>query len=166
MIVAIDGPAGVGKSTIARMIADKCGFSYLNSGSFYRAYTYNQQSRGADVQDFPSVLENAKKYVSQSKTGDLHRWQERRGQLHTPVVDASVAQVSTYAPLRAYVNEQLREITKGMDVIAEGRDITTVVFPNADVKCYFDATPKSGPKEGLRNIPKTEVTNMFSTSSK
>ncbi|MFA6775887.1 MAG: (d)CMP kinase [Sphaerochaetaceae bacterium] len=154
MIVAIDGPAGVGKSTIARMIADKCGFSYLNSGSFYRAYTYNQQSRGADVQDFPSVLENAKKIRLSIKNGEICiDGKSVEDKLHTPVVDASVAQVSTYAPLRAYVNEQLREITKGMDVIAEGRDITTVVFPNADVKCYFDATPEVRAKRRLAQHP-------------
>ncbi|MCH3906729.1 MAG: (d)CMP kinase [Sphaerochaeta sp.] len=143
MIVAIDGPAGVGKSTIARMIADKCGFYYLNSGSFYRAYTYNQQRLGADVSDLPSVLEHARQIKLSVENGEICiDGKSVEDKLHTPEVDAAVAQVSTYAPLRSYVNEQLRAIAKGMDVIAEGRDITTVVFPNADVKCYFDAKPE------------------------
>lgn len=141
MICAIDGPAGVGKSTIARMVAEKCGFSYLNTGSFYRAYTYNQQRLGFDTGDLPLLLENARKIKLALKKGNIFLDGENvEDKLHTREVDASVAQVSAYPPLRFYVNEQLRSLSRGMDVIAEGRDITTVVFPHAEVKCYFDAS--------------------------
>jgi cytidylate kinase len=143
MVVAIDGPAGVGKSTIAKMIAAKCGFYYLNSGSFYRAYTYNQQRLGKDVFDFPDLLRNAKEHKISIEEGNICLdGVNVEDKLHTSQVDAVVAQVSAYAPLREYVNGQLQRIAKGMDVIAEGRDITSVVFPEAEVKCYFDATPE------------------------
>lgn len=125
MIVAIDGPAGVGKSTIARMIADKCGFSYLNSGSFYRAYTYNQQSRGADIARFPFRAGKRKKIRLSIKNGEICiDGKSVEDKLHTPVVDASVAQVSTYAPLRAYVNEQLRRLRKGWT--SSPKDVTSL----------------------------------------
>lgn len=154
MRVAIDGPAGVGKSTIAKMIAEKCGFYYLNSGSFYRAYTYNQQVRGGDTSDLPSVLENARKIHLSIQDGAVCiDGKNVEDKLHTPEVDRDVAKVSSYPPLREYVNEQLRKVSEGMDVIAEGRDITTVVFPDAEVKCYFDASPEVRAKRRFAQHP-------------
>ncbi|MFA6845889.1 MAG: (d)CMP kinase [Sphaerochaetaceae bacterium] len=157
MIVAIDGPAGVGKSTIAKLISKKCGFYYLNSGSFYRAYTYNQQKLGADPFDFPLLLENAKKIKLSIRDAQICiDGQSVEDKLHTPSVDAVVAQVSAYAPLRFYVNEQLRAIAAGVDVIVEGRDITTIVFPDADVKFYFDANPEVRAKRRFLQHPENE----------
>lgn len=154
MRVAIDGPAGVGKSTIAKMIADKCGFYYLNSGSFYRAYTYNQQVRGGDTSNFADVLGNAKKIKLSIEDGAICiDGKNVEDKLHSPEVDKDVAKVSTYAPLRSYVNDQLRKISEGMDVIAEGRDITTVVFPDAEVKCFFDASPEVRARRRLEQHP-------------
>lgn len=154
MRVAIDGPAGVGKSTIAKMIADKCGFYYLNSGSFYRAYTYNQQVRGGDTSNFADVLENAKKIKLSIEDGAICiDGKNVEDKLHSPEVDKDVAKVSTYAPLRSYVNDQLRKVSEGMDVIAEGRDITTVVFPDAEVKCFFDASPEVRARRRLEQHP-------------
>ncbi len=150
MVVAIDGPAGVGKSTIAHMIAKTCNFYYLNSGSFYRAYTYLQVQEGKDPMDYPSVLETAKNYQLFVKNEHIHvNNEDIEDKLHTPQVDAVVAQVSTYPPLRSYVNQQLRKISEDMDVVIEGRDITTVVFPDADLKCYFDAQPEVRAKRRL-----------------
>lgn len=154
MRVAIDGPAGVGKSTIARMVAEKCGFYYLNSGSFYRAYTYNQILRGGDMDDPASVLANAKKIRITIENGDICiDGRDVEDKLHTKEVDAHVAKISAYPPLRSYVNTQLRAVSEGMDVICEGRDITTVVFPDAEVKCFFDAAPEIRAQRRLAQHP-------------
>lgn len=143
MVVAIDGPAGVGKSTIAKMIAQECNYYYLNSGSFYRAYTYLHVQEGKDPMDFPSVLQTAKHYVLTVDGGHICvEGKNIEDQLHTRDVDRYVAKVSAYPPLREFVNEQLRRISKDIDVVVEGRDITTVVFPDAELKCYFDAKPE------------------------
>jgi len=143
MVVAIDGPAGVGKSSIARMIADKCNFYYLNSGSFYRAYTYAHQKAGKDPFDNEGVLETAIKTPLIVENGMIcMNGISVEDKLHTPEVDSVVAQVSANPRLREHVDAQLRLIAKDLDVVVEGRDITTVVFPDAEIKCYFDATPE------------------------
>ncbi|MGE4453206.1 MAG: (d)CMP kinase [Sphaerochaeta sp.] len=154
MVVAIDGPAGVGKSSIAQMIAKTCNFYYLNSGSFYRAYTYLHVKEGKDPLDYASVLETAKGYMLSIEDDHICvNGKDIEDKLHTKEVDAVVAQVSTYPPLRSYVNEQLRRIAKDMDVVIEGRDITTVVFPDAELKCYFDAKAEVRAQRRLQQHP-------------
>lgn len=154
MVVAIDGPAGVGKSTIAKMIAQECNFFYLNSGSFYRAYTYLQVQEGKDPMDFPSVLQTAKHHVLAVEEGHICvDGKNIEDQLHTREVDRYVAKVSAYPPLREIVNEQLRRISKDIDVVVEGRDITTVVFPDAELKCYLDAKPEVRAERRFKQHP-------------
>ncbi len=154
MVVAIDGPAGVGKSTIAKMIAHACNFYYLNSGSFYRAYTYLHMQNGGDPMDFLSVLQTAEQYELSIVEGRISvQGKDIEDALHTSEVDKFVAKVSTYPQLRAHVNEQLRRISKNMDVVVEGRDITTVVFPDAELKCYFDAEPEVRAQRRFKQHP-------------
>jgi cytidylate kinase len=154
MVVAIDGPAGVGKSSIAKMVAEKCDFYYLNSGSFYRAYTYAHQKAGKDPFDNEGVLETAKKTILTVEDSlicvDGISVEDK---LHTPEVDAVVAQVSANPLLREHVNAQLRDIANDLDVVIEGRDITTVVFPDAELKCYFDATPEVRAERRFKQHP-------------
>jgi cytidylate kinase len=143
MVVAIDGPAGVGKSSIAVMLAQQSGFSYLNSGSFYRAYTWLHLSEGGKPEDLEQLLATARTYKIDIVDGRLHaNGTDIEDHLHTALVDRHVAQISAYPPLREHVNEQLKRIAAALDVIVEGRDITTVVFPDAELKCYFDAEPE------------------------
>ena len=154
MVVAIDGPAGVGKSTIAKMIAQSCNFYYLNSGSFYRAYTFLHIQEGKDPMDFPSVLETARQHVLAVDGGRICvEGEDIEDKLHTSEVDRFVAKISAYPPLREHVNEQLRRISKDMDVVVEGRDVTTVVFPDADLKCYFDAKPEVRAERRFKQHP-------------
>lgn len=154
MVVAIDGPAGVGKSTIAKMIAQECNFYYLNSGSFYRAYTYLHILHGKDPLDFPSVLETAKLVALSIEDGRICvQGEDIEDKLHTSDVDRFVAKISAYPPLREHVNEQLRRIARDMDVVVEGRDITTVVFPDAQLKCYFDAKPEVRAERRFKQHP-------------
>lgn len=157
MVVAIDGPAGVGKSSIAKLIAQTCNFYYLNSGSFYRAYTYLQLQAHLDPMDFPSVLRTAQSHELTVFNGRICiDGLDVEDKLHTAQVDSVVAQVSTYVPLREYVNVQLRRIAENMDVIVEGRDITTVVFPDADLKCYFDAEPEVRAQRRFKQHPENQ----------
>ena len=154
MVVAIDGPAGVGKSSIARMVAEKCGFYYLNSGSFYRAYTYAHQMAGKDPFDDDGVLETAKGTPLTVENGLICiQGKSVEDKLHTPEVDAVVAQVSANPSLRKHVDAQLRHIAKGLDIVVEGRDMTTVVFPDAEIKCFFDATAEVRAERRFKQHP-------------
>ena len=140
MIVAIDGPAGVGKSTVARKSAAKVGFLYINSGSFYRAVTLAVLERGSSRDDVNAVLAAARSCRLELVSGSLHldgRCVE--DQLHSDEVDAWVAVHSAIPGVRDIVNGRLREIAAGQDAVVEGRDIGTVVFPDAAVKIYLDA---------------------------
>ncbi len=141
MIIAMDGPAGTGKSTIASLIAKKLKITYLNSGSFYRALTLALYEEGIDTTDQEKTLEFCKKQKLEYKNSRLVlNGVDVEDRLHADAVSSRVAQVSSIIPIRHLVNEKMQEITKSLDIICEGRDMTTVVFPNADYKFYLDAS--------------------------
>lgn len=144
MIVAIDGPAGTGKSTIARMVAERLGITYVNSGNLYRALTYGLIEAGLDpAQEIP-VVEWAETIDLDYREGRVHLdGRDVEAFLRTDAVEQWVAQVSAYVPLRRIVNEVVRRLSGEMDIVVEGRDMTTTVFPNADQKFYLDATTES-----------------------
>ena len=141
MVVAIDGPAGTGKSTVAHKVAQELGLTFLNSGSFYRALTLAALDAGINIDDTDSMMEfagkqkldyvNAHLFLNGKDIDDL---------LHQDNVDANVSKVSSIVPLRHLVNDRMREIVKSLSIICEGRDMTTVVFPKAEFKFYLDAS--------------------------
>ncbi len=141
MVVAIDGPAGVGKSTVTRCVAEKAGLLYVNSGNFYRAVTYLALESGADMSDTGEIINIARNMKFSLVDGELHvNGRNVEKFLHTDDVDAHVAQISSISEVRSIVNKALHDTSKGLDIIVEGRDITTVVFPDADLKVYLDAS--------------------------
>lgn len=141
MIIAIDGPAGTGKSTIASIIAKKLDVTYLNSGSFYRALTLAMLDAGIQPDEEEKVVDFCKKQKLEYKNSHLVlNGTDVESHLHDDRVSQNVAQVSAFVPVRHLVNERMREITKSLDIVCEGRDMTTVVFPNADYKFYLDAS--------------------------
>jgi small subunit ribosomal protein S1 len=144
MVVAIDGPAGSGKSTIARMLATGLGFAYVNSGNLYRAITVIGQRAGLGPED-PEVLIS----LACAATISYHKGrlcidgEDVDDLLHSPTVDALVAQVSAIPGIRTIVNALVHEIAGAGDSVVEGRDMTTVVFPDAEVKFFLDASPEA-----------------------
>lgn len=151
MVIAIDGPAGSGKSTIAKRIARELGYYFLNTGSFYRAYTLAQIEKGLDPKDAESVLETAGKAVISVKDGDIYLdGVNVENRLHTPLVDSFVSPVSSDPKLRELVTRRVRELAGKMNIVTEGRDTTTVIFPDAEYKFYFDATAEERARRRLR----------------
>lgn len=147
MVIAIDGPAGVGKSTISRQIAEKTGFLYLNSGNFYRAVTYLVLRNSIEPSDTEAVLNLSENLDFTIKKGELFVNGENIEEfLHNDSVDASVAQLSSIVPLRRIVNKAIHKISEALDIIVEGRDMTTVVFPDADLKIFLDASVETRAK--------------------
>jgi cytidylate kinase len=141
MTVAIDGPAGTGKSSVARCIAEKTGFLYLNSGLFYRAITWASLDRGIPLDDPESVADAANPLqLDLHDDGILINGEFVGGILRSAAVDSAVASVSSIPEVRKIVNARLHELAATHDLVAEGRDMTTVVFPDAEVKVYLDAS--------------------------
>ncbi|MCH5293071.1 MAG: (d)CMP kinase [Treponema sp.] len=142
MIIAIDGPAGTGKSTVASILAKKLDITFLNSGGFYRTFTIALLDADIDYSDEERALDFCKKQDIKY-TKDSHfilNDTDVTSRLHDDCVAGNVAQVSSIIPLRHYVNELMREITKSLSIVCEGRDMTTVVFPDAECKVYLDAS--------------------------
>lgn len=141
MVVAIDGPAGTGKSTVASLIAKKLNITFLNSGSFYRALTLALLEANVDLSNKDLVIEFCKKqnldYVNSHL---ILNGVDVEHRLHEDNVSANVSPVSAIPAVRHFVNDRLHEIVKSLSIVCEGRDMTTVVFPDAEYKFYLDAS--------------------------
>ena len=162
MVVAIDGPAGCGKSTIAKIIADKLNITFLNSGSFYRGITLSLLRSGIDLENHQEIIAHAQKLdIDYLNSRLVINGEDVEDSLHTDQVDAHTAQVSSIIPLRHIVNEKIRHITKSLSIICEGRDMTTVVFPDAEHKFYLDASIDVQAlrrfKQGVSNLSLEEI---------
>ncbi|MBR0318288.1 MAG: (d)CMP kinase [Spirochaetia bacterium] len=162
MVIAIDGPAGVGKSSIAKKIAENMGIFYLNSGNFYRAITLYLLKQNVDIKDEKAVIEAASKCDITVKDHHVYlNGADVEDKLHSDAVDAIVAPVSAIVEVRHIVNRQLRALASHLDLISEGRDVTTVVFPDAEYKFYFDADARTRAqrryKQGTSNMSLEEI---------
>jgi cytidylate kinase len=142
MIVAIDGPAGSGKSTIARGLAERLGFRYLDTGAMYRALTWLALEDGLGLDDGPALealaLANPVTFVGERvfvRDGDVTE------AIREPRIDRVVSSVARHPEVRAVMKVRQRELAEGGDAVIEGRDIGTVVCPNAEVKVYLVADP-------------------------
>ncbi len=148
MIVAIDGPAGSGKSTVARALAAREHLTYLDTGAMYRAVTCAALERGVDVSDADAVASLARGLDIELTAGaDGERLsvdgEDRSAQIRTPEVDANVSAVAAVPAVREAMVALQRKAAEAGDVVAEGRDIGTVVFPAAEVKVYLTADPSA-----------------------
>jgi cytidylate kinase len=141
MVVALDGPAGAGKSSVARRVAEQAGFAWLNSGSFYRAVTWAVLDAGGDPADRATVVRIARTTLLSldGEGGVTADGKTVEHLLRSDAVDEWVARHSAIGEVRAAVNRRLRDIAAARDVVVDGRDIATVVFPDAEVKVYLDA---------------------------
>lgn len=146
--IAIDGPAGAGKSTIARKAAAELGFIYVDTGALYRAVAYCCISKGADV----SVPENVEKLLP-GITPELRfiegvqhvfvNGEDVSDRIRTPEVSMAASKVSAIPAVRAVLFDLQQKIARENNVIMDGRDIGTVVLPNADLKIFLTASPEA-----------------------
>lgn len=150
MIVAIDGPAGAGKSTVAKGVASKLGFAYLDSGALYRAVAWKALATGTDPTSAAAMkrlLEDTRLRVSSEKDAGLVVEVDGRiltEEIRTPDVSQAASQVAALPEVRAWLMPVQRDFGKqeGLEgIVAEGRDMGTRVFPDAPVKFFLNATP-------------------------
>jgi cytidylate kinase len=141
MIVTIDGPAGAGKSTVARRLAERLSFRYLDTGAMYRALTWLALQRGLPLGDGEPLAELAR---ANPVTFDDHErvWiagTDVTASIRQSRIDRQVPVVAGHPAVREVMRERQRELGTQGDVVIEGRDIGTVVVPNADIKVYLNA---------------------------
>lgn len=136
--IAIDGPAAAGKSTVAKLVAKKLGFTYIDTGAMYRAFTYFVIKSLVDPQDeeacnklIPAVKihlsHDGKVYCNDEDVSHVIR---------EPIVSANVSYIASYKNIRLFLVDQQREMAKSHSVVMDGRDIGTYVLPDAEVKIY------------------------------
>ena len=141
MIVAIDGPAGAGKSTVARQLAERLGFRYLDTGAMYRAVTWLAMQRGFDLSDGNRLGELAgENPVEFDEAGRVSiAGTDVTSSIRAARIDRQVPVVARHPAVREVMRERQRELGQHGDVVIEGRDIGTVVAPDAEVKIYLNA---------------------------
>ena len=168
-IVAVDGPAGSGKGTITKMVGEKENLVYIDTGALYRCVTLSMLRKNIGLEDLEKIQEILNTIDIEFKKQDDQKLVYLNGEnvskeIREAAVNKFVSQVSHIVIVREAITDLSRKIAKGKEVIMEGRDIGTNVFPNADVKIYLDATPeerarrrqKQNEEKGI-NIPFEEI---------
>ena len=143
LVIAIDGPAGAGKSTIAKALAKAMNIEYLDTGAMYRGVTFEVLRRGLEATDIDAVARVASEVQFEQTASSLHvNGIDATQAIRTAAVDAAVSHVAANSAVRRELRERQREwITSHGGGVVEGRDIGSVVFPDATLKVYLVASP-------------------------
>ena len=155
MIVAIDGPAGAGKSTVARALAERLGFRYLDTGAMYRALTWLAMQRSLDLGDASGLAQLAREQPVLFSDDD-RVWiagTDVTSSIRETRVDRMVPVVARHHAVREVMRERQRELGRDGDVVIEGRDIGTVVAPDAEVKVFLVAEREERAKRRIAERP-------------
>ena len=165
--IAIDGPAGAGKSTIARAVAAELGFVYMDTGAIYRTVAYSVLSAGIDPKDAASVSEHLRTItVSPEWTEDgvQHMYlngNDVSGRIRTPEVSQAASQVAAIPAVREFLLDTQRNVARMHRVIMDGRDIGTVVLPFADVKIYLSASAEVRARRRWLELQEKNATDTY-----
>jgi cytidylate kinase len=153
VVVAIDGPAGAGKSTIAKRVAARLGFTYIDSGAMYRAVALWALRRGVDPGDMHRVEQLAIAAEIELSPGRIRlNGEDVTEAIRTPEVSGGASKVAVIPAVRRALVAKQRAMGERTSVVMEGRDIGTVVFPDADVKIFLDADPRERVRRRLQDV--------------
>lgn len=141
--VAIDGPGGTGKSTIAKAVAERLGLEYIDTGAMYRSIALKSVRLSVPVDDEPKVIEMLADTVIDFNDNKVYLdGEDVSGQIRTNEISMAASTISKLGPVRAKVDEVSKRLAATKDVVMEGRDIGTAVIPDAEVKIFMTAAPE------------------------
>ncbi len=165
-IVAIDGPAGSGKSTTSKLIAARIGYTYLDTGAMYRALTYYALTNKIDLSNGEKLTKLAHILPIEFKTSeDVNRvflnGVEVTDDIRRPDVTKNASEVAAHKGVREAMVHKQQEFGKDGSIVAEGRDTTTVVFPKADLKIYLNATVEQRAQRRLLDLMRIGITTTL-----
>lgn len=158
--IAIDGPAGAGKSSIAKAVSKKLGFIYVDTGALYRTVALTMINSGISPDDKAAVEKRLSEldcgyFAIRYIDGEQHVFagsEDVSGSIRTPEVSMGASKVSAYPAVRTFLFELQQKIARENNIIMDGRDIGTVVLPNADLKIYLTASAEERAKRRLREL--------------
>jgi cytidylate kinase len=164
MIIAIDGPAGAGKSTVARTLAERLGFRYLDTGAMYRALTWLAVERGVDLHDTDALVALAEEHPVEFEGLRVFVDEvEVTRAIREPRIDRAVPGVARQTPVREVMRERQRELAAHGDAVIEGRDIGRVVVPQAEVKVYLVADEAERARRRIAEHPELQDAEALAT---
>ncbi|MGH7767526.1 MAG: (d)CMP kinase [Candidatus Binatia bacterium] len=157
LTIAIDGPAGAGKSTVAKRLAKELGYTYMDTGAMYRAFAWKVRQGGIDLEDEEKLREALRRTNVElsDREGNLKVLLDGRDvttEIRTPELSQWASKISALGPVRERMVELQRAMGARGGVVAEGRDIGTVVFPQADVKVFLTAGPEERAKRRFAEL--------------
>lgn len=165
MKIAIDGPAGAGKSTVAKMVAQKLGYLYIDTGAMYRAIAWLSRSRNVSPTDGPALAKLATSCNLTLKPGATAgvfvEGQDISSDIRLPEISELVGPVSAQKELREELVKQQQAMAHAGNAVLDGRDIGTVVLPNAEVKVFLTASPEVRAHRRLKDIQKMGLSDTF-----
>ncbi|HBH28769.1 MAG: (d)CMP kinase [Desulfofustis sp. PB-SRB1] len=168
-VVTIDGPSGVGKSTISRRLSHHLGFTYLDTGAMYRAVAWYVNRHGIDADNEAQLTDNLDKisitlipaHLPGEDTGVIVNGEHLGAELRTPEISMLASRISALPPVRRCLTLMQQEMGKQGKVVAEGRDTGTVVFPDAAYKFFLDASPEVRAKRRIGQLQANGETISF-----